>query len=328
MTIFLTAYDDRKSPPSHLPHFIEQTLRYSNLNLIVPSILCLEKHTAFVGSKKNELILIGIESLPFWKETELLFRELFANYSTNRPEFEKSCFDRWFAINIATNHLEPDDFVCQIDSDFLIGTRPSEIVSACRKIAEDDIEIVAEWVNEPCRVISPAIIFIKKKTLFLFCEYVLAEYYSPNNRSFRIKEYFSRIGNGLPGGVCDMRALGCFVDATKCRAFNLSKLTDFNVIGNLTAFRNANQAAGADWTLTNGMANQFLRLCEDEKRLIGIHCQGNAKVLIKQLVEDGLLTEGLCQVCELDSCVRPPLRMRLARKIKALFLAMTRVLAR
>ena len=292
--MFVAAYDDRMLVPGYFAPFIQNTTRYCDLHFISPSKL--SEKTAIVNSE-FKICLLAPSSLPGYQNARKLFDASFVNYSTNSHSFERACFHRWFALNAATSTLNDNSFICLLDTDFLIGMSPSDVLARCTsELGNGNIQFIAEWAGDDPVAIGPEITIMTKSYLFGFCKYLLTTYYSPDMKSQLHGEYFDRIGNGLPGGICDMRALAAYsIDQPK-GIFNLRKLREPRIIGNLNAFIGDKASKNENWKISFRSGMQTLHLHDESKSLIGIHFQGGAKVFMHLACRDNCdMTSKVCR---------------------------------
>ena len=291
--MFVTAYDDRVIMPDYFTPFIWNTTRFCDLHLIAP-IKKLKRSTK--PNSKFMVQLIDPSALPKYRHTKRLFDDLFINYSTNNDSFERACFHRWFAINAATTTLNSNDFICLLDTDFLIGMNPSDVLSLCQSKAENfDIQFIAEWAGDEPVAIGPEITIMTKSYLYGFCRYLLTTYYSPPMRSQLLVEYFDRIGNGLSGGICDMRALAAYSKLHHGKIFNLQNIEYPQIIGNLNSFLKNEIGKTDNWNICFQSDIQTLNIANESKKLIGTHFQGSSKSLMCLAYRaNGNITRDIC----------------------------------
>lgn len=290
--MFVATYDDRLTLPEYMPAFVHNTTKFCDLYFLSPS-----QNWSSLGKSSTKFSVKQIipDSLPQFIHTKRLFDSVFVNYSTLPDNFERACFHRWFALNAATTHLRPTDFICLLDSDFLIGMSPSDVLHEVLTRADGrDIEFISEWNADENVAISPEITILTKQYLFSFCKYILTSYYDQACRGKLTGEYFDRIGNGLPGGICDMRALASFMQTRAENSFNLRALPEPFIIGNFNGFLN-DEGKANDWSIVFASSSQKLCRGSRERRLVGTHFQGSAKTYMP-LVTGGpfVLTRELC----------------------------------
>jgi len=298
--MFVAAYDDRHVLPDYFIPFCRNASAFCDLHLITPAKKLPEGTKLDSGSSELKFQLIDPASLPAYQYVKQLFDGMFVNYSTNHDAFERACFHRWFALNASTTFLSSNDYICLLDTDFLIGMSPSEVLSQCLSRAENkDIKFVAEWDDAHTVAIGPEITIMTKSFLYGFCEYLLTTYFSPSKKSQLLREYFERIGNGLDGGICDMRALAAYSKLNHCGSvFNLRKLADPQIIGNFNAFLDTEAGKTGNWKILLQANRQTLQVPSESKQLIGIHFQGSAKayMLLACVMNsmDGEITRDIC----------------------------------
>ena len=313
--MFVAAYDDRVILPDYFSPFISNTLRYCDLHFITP----VKKQSTLPrfdsGTSAFQLHLINPAKLPQYKHVQQLFDGLFVNYSTSSEAFERACFDRWFALNSATTHLKNDDYVCLLDTDFVLGMAPSQLLAVCIANTKNrQLQFIAEWEGDTPVAISPEITIMTKGYLYGFCEYLLTSYYAPAMKSTLLQEYFERIGAGLSGGVCDMRALAAYSKRNTESCFNVQTLDQLQIISNFRLFLASDVGQTDDWTLSLDFDHHVLQVGEASKRLVGVHFQGDQKLLMHLAVDvDHKMTRGRHEEKWAEEMT---FRRKLMRKIK------------
>lgn len=288
--MFVAAYDDRIILPNYFQYFIWNTTKFCDLNLITPAI---NSQIRPKPDSKFRLNLLDPFTLPGYLHTRQLFNDEFINYSTLSKSFERACFHRWFALNAATIELSDNDFICLLDTDFLVGMNPSDVLLECISKSENsDIEFIAEWVGDDAH--GPEITIMTKSYLFGFCKYLLTSYYSPTLKSQLLGEYFDRIGNGLPGGICDMRALATYSKLYCSNTFNLRTLDKYAIIYNFNSFL-GDLGKTDDWKISFQSDKQILYFENEKSILIGTHFQGRAKTYMRFTCgENSEITRDIC----------------------------------
>ena len=296
--MFTACFDDRRLLPAYFQVFLESTLIHTKLQLITNA----KAIKSYDGKKISLQVFEGLavknpSELPYYTHTIKLFDKNYINYSTNKRWFEQACFNRWFALNAATCELNDEDYICLLDSDFLLGRQPGEILSQCTSQGGQYFDIIAEW-NNPLVSVGPEITIIKKQSLFQFCRFLLTNYFSKSSDPMLQGEYFDRIGRGLPGGICDMRALACWMREGSVKSFNLNELRSSGFIRNLSEFISENRDED-ELALEFSQGNLRLLKATGNKELIGIHFQGQAKGFMK-LVHRGLVHKTILKLNDLQ----------------------------
>lgn len=313
--MFVASFDNRRVLPGYFYKFLEHTIRFCDLHFIT-SIKASNSFPSFkhVDSGFNFNVL-NTSRLPQYGFTQILLEKVFTNLSTNSYQFEKACFERWLALNAATSHLEDDEYVCLLDTDFLIGMSPSVLLDYCTKAFKNKkIDFIAEWeVGADIVSIRPEISILKKSYLFGFCRFMITTYFSQDMRDELRGQFFDRIGNGLPGGICDMRALAAFAKINSENLVNIRELKDLSLVGNINTFVRESQDK-LEWSLNLNSIPGTIKICNNVKPLVGVHFQGRSKCLIA-------LVEKLGNVLSLKDCIsyklysRPRGKLQLAQKI-------------
>lgn len=312
-----TAFDDRTTPPAHLAPFLANTSAFCDLRLITPARP--PRRTPEVTSGTPfALETVHPERLPLYRHAARLFDGVFVNYSTNSDSFERACFHRWFALNAATHSLRDNDFVCLLDTDFMLGMAPSDLLALCQtRAAGRHLHFIANWSDQSTAVVFPEITIMTKSYLFGFCEYLLTVYFSPAMRSRLVQDYFAHIGRGREGGVCDMRALAAYADLRRDQVFNLRHLPGVRIISNFNYFLKSETGNSDDWKITIRPGAQILQTGSEVTPLIGVHFQGSAKIYMPLAARAGAeLTRAACRTHRETS---PGPTTRIRRRIGRLF---------
>lgn len=291
--MFVAAFDDRVLAPGYFIPFIQNTTRFCDLHFISPAKI---PGKSSIANSAFKFYQFAPCSLPEYQNVRKLFDASFVNYSTNSFSFERACFHRWFALNAATSTLSDNTFICLLDTDFLIGMSPSTILSLCMsQVGHENLEFIAEWSGADPVAIGPEITIMTKSFLFDFCKYLITTYYSPDMKSQLLGDYFDRIGNGLPGGICDMRALAAYSMYHPQRIFNLRQLHKSQIIDNFNSFLVDEVGQIENWKISFSSGIQTLYLHDEPKSLIGIHFQGTAKIFINlACIENNDITSKVC----------------------------------
>lgn len=321
--MFVAAYDDRVLAPGYFLPFIRNTIKYCDLNLISPAINIQKS----ISSKSRFKVCIqSPRQLKGYQHSKTLFDGLFVNYSTNPASFERACFHRWFALNAATSALGDSSFICLLDTDCLIGMSPSEILAHSLSFAKrESIDFIAEWPGDNPVAIGPEITIMTKSYLFNFCKFLLTTYFSQGMKSLLYGEYFDRIGNGLSGGVCDMRALAFFSKEFSKNSFNLRNLENPCIIPNFNSFLADHGRKSENWKISIRSSTQTLHLPNQTTSIIGIHFQGGSKALMNVAArETAQLTSKFCT----DYIAQPRFIGRNVSKIQGLINRLVKIICR
>lgn len=287
------AYDDRQI----LPSYIRQQILYyaNNLNLNITLIgrsksikngfpafsdgICMPPG---IGCYQSTLGIAACENLL------ALFDQRFVNYSTNHYLFERACFDRWFALNLATNELHDDEHVCLLDSDFLSALSPEILYSLCVNQSMDShLDFISDWEfvdGFETPLVRPSVTIIRKSALQNLCDFIFFEYFGSENSHTLLAEYYVHISRGKLGGVCDMRAIGCWLKSRKYQVFNVSQLHGYE----MRSMNNVNflidlYAATNPCHIKIGQGQISLNYGNHSINLLGIHFQGRSKHLLAGL---------------------------------------------
>ncbi len=275
--MLVAAYDDRSIMPDYFAPFIVNSALFCELNLISPAKKFPRSSLPGSGALQKMFKQINPATLPGYIEAQRLFDDIFINYSTNPFHYERTCFYRWFALNALTHSMDKNEYICLLDTDFMIGITPSAILSMCLARSAKQIQFIAEWDDSEYNHIGPEITIMTKAYLYGFCEYLLTTYFSQGMRGQIVKEYFERIGNGLPGGICDMRALCAYSKLNSENIYNLRSLGEPLIIGNFNSWLASEVGESGYWKIHFQSDRQTLQIGNQVKRLVGTHFQGDAK---------------------------------------------------
>jgi hypothetical protein len=318
--MFVAAFDDRPVTPEYIYSFIRNTTAFCDLNYFTPAQDIATNVKLDSSRSKYKLTTIDPDSLPQYRHVKQLFDDLYVNYSTNPDFFERPCFHRWFALNAATTSLDNNDYICLLDTDFLIGMHPSEVLSQCLLSAENkELQLIADWqfpstmdreipidlmphiyseIIYP-KAIPPHIIIMTKTFLYDFCKFILTTYYSLGMKDQLVGYYFDAIGNGRIGGISDMTAIATYsMQNHYSYTFNIKNLDSFEIIGNFYSFFYSETGQSDNWKILFQSDGQELQIAGKSKKLIGVHFQGSAKTFMSLAYDssgtDGVISRAIC----------------------------------
>ena len=272
-------FDNRSILPPYFCFFLDALSVHDHIHLITPArlILAINGRVELLQNSKT-ISYINPKFITNYVHVEEAFDAQFINYSTGNFSFERACFLRWFAVNLATIDLHESDYICLVDSDFVMGCAPSFILDAAhQQVAATPLEFIATWSQGNSGIINPQITILTKRLLYSFCRYLFCEYFSPSFRSERLGEWFDTIGRGNPGGLCDMAALGSWLFLVKPNKFNLNDLEGLSTINNFNQFHDKQNEANRKWSLELTAEKQTLKDSNGQINLVGSHFQGSAK---------------------------------------------------
>lgn len=277
--MFVAAFDDRKKLPNYVYDFLCHTALYTPLAFLTPA------RKGWLNQVPQTCMFLQPQKLPRFLNIVDLFDEIFVNFSSNPYGFERACFLRWFALNAATTNLSDEDYVCLLDTDFILGVDPSALLDRIHEeanLASKSLDFVSQW-NPDLDHVSPELTIFKKKVLFEFCLFLMTEFFDKSRLSSLVECYFGRIGKGTSGGVCDMTALASFLKEKKMAVFNLREESEeeLKVISNFNSFSAEMASRASSWQLLWEGNSQILRFGSKTHALYGVHFQGSAKSRIK-----------------------------------------------
>lgn len=282
------SFDSRYKLPNYFRSHIAYALAHSGLNLITPArrlkdgtpLRCLDLH--------GRLNIINPDYDPCYQATSKIFDRLFVNLSTNPSSFERACFLRWFAFDIASAQLVDDEYLCMLDSDVLLMSSPrvcfDSFASSSANASPDFIGCISDAGE--VGVVIPAIIVMKKRILSLFCEFLLSSYFSDANRGNLLTSFYKRVGRGVFGGISDMTAWFDFVSCAGFRVLNMAKSRNPLLIENFNDFL----AGPAAHRSCSFVCNDFKAVIDNDGErtpLLAIHFQGDAKPFMSEWPDSG-----------------------------------------
>jgi hypothetical protein len=207
-----------------------------------------------------------------------------------------------------------------LDTDFLIGTSPSDVLSHCLLSADNkDLQFVADWnyvstkghdipveimpyinfeYNYP-KEIAPHITIMTKSFLYDYCKFISTAYYSPGMKDHLVGHFFDQIGSGRDGGISDLSALAAYSMMNHYdHTFNIKNLETLDIIGNFYSFFYSEIGEAEDWKILFQTDGQKLQIAGASKKLIGVHFQGSAKNFIPLAYDpsgaDGVIMRAIC----------------------------------
>ncbi|MBQ0004131.1 MAG: hypothetical protein KBT21_11415 [Treponema sp.] len=148
------------------------------------------------------------------------FEPLYIHMSPNTKEFELICFQRWFAIMDFVNRQNNiNSFFC-CDSDNLVYSNLTEI--AVSRMNDKEIAIT----NHIC----PNCTFFTKKSIKIFCNYIIDQYSNENNLQ-RLKTIYEE-KKKENGGICDMTMFDLFQSDNPEAVHDFGTVQDEHVFDN------------------------------------------------------------------------------------------------
>lgn len=310
-------FDDRNVLPSYFCLFLDSLSVHTHVNLITSArlILSCNGQVELLQTCKS-ITVTDPRFITNYSFVVNSFDSHFTNYSTGCFAFERACFLRWFAINLATADLDDSEYICVVDSDFVLGCSPDIILqTAQQQVKSHPIEFIATWSHENSNIINPQVTIITKKLLLSFCRYIFSDYFALSCQSQRLGEWFDTIGRGYPGGVCDMSALGSWLLAIKPNKFNLIDLEKFYLISNFNNFLAKQSTDNIRWMLAFSSHTQLLSADTVKVNVLGTHFQGSAKRWISHWRLSSSKTMYLSPDTPLQDLSRPLFFLRILIKI-------------
>jgi len=286
----VVVFDNRETLPEYVQRILDLNLKNNEIILITNTRERCLTEALQVQVEAGKLRIIKPYDIEGYQEAEREFDQVFINYSSNPHDFERACFLRWIAVSkmVEMLHLQPNDLVAAIDTDFLFTMRSTELVQRIYS-CECDFDIAAEWrVQKEAEInaISPEITLVRVSTLKELAEFICKVYYTSVYR-VRHAELLSILrAQGFGGGICDMRCIAEFIRVKHRKALNLRTLKDLALVDSFNGLVEDCQRShlkGFSFYESGGI---WIRRGWRNKRLIGIHFQGSAKEYIEYLMWD------------------------------------------
>jgi hypothetical protein len=124
------------------------------------------------------------------------FANVYEHLSTHSPDFELSCFERYFAIESFMSRYQVDE-IWHLDTDVL----PTQAIHLIKRG-----KMVFSSPYNDLSVVSAHTARFTFQGISSLNNFLLDEFYTKNLASLRAF-YDARVRNGLTGGVCDMQGL-------------------------------------------------------------------------------------------------------------------------
>lgn len=235
-----------------------------------------------IFNDRPNLHFIKISELDY-KHTFHRFCEKYIHLSTHEPEFELSCFERFFAIESLMNLMGLES-IWHLDTDVL-PTSDLEIY--------DKYELVFSSPYPDNSVVSAHTSKFSLRGIRDFNEFLIDKFYVIHLQEL-INFYNLRVESGLLGGVCDMQGLAYWLRSYQqsdwLNSFgNVSERAKINhTIANL---RNERSAQDDNPLFLISLFNRKLHVTAwlVKHRYATLHFQGQYKFLIPKLLKFGFL---------------------------------------
>lgn len=288
MKIFV--YDDRFVLPPYFQDFIALASSHGILTLITNASV---QDKAFKNCGAG-LEILSLQDLPKWTHISSLFDSIYIHRSSNSVQFEKSCFLRWFAYDVASRGLDELDYLCILDSDQALFMHPNTILDDCvLSISAEKPELIT-WLPEDWKqdVIEagPSLTIMTKRCLSAFCDFLIASFFSTRNISRLNSCYYHSLLTAHGSSVSDMTALAYFVAETRIATFSLGRhflpISDYFFCENVHYYLTSAYTGSIVHALSQGTfiyegSKLWLEVKGLRSRVIGLHFQGFSKPLLK-----------------------------------------------
>ncbi len=288
-------------PIIYSPHRIglkNNTLDYLFVPLSISSVIKSNPNSDvyFLNVNENYPItapgLTNVDTRPFYDESCEVIRRVYKHLSTNKPEFELFCLERFFVLRefMKARKIEKAFIV---ETDVLVFEDLSTLFKP-----DIDAETKAYLSEQKC--ISLA--YITLEYIDYYCSYVI-ECYSNPIKLEEITAFYQRyIDKGGKGGICDMTFCdyinkGMYSADSRYKAKNFSILYNFNEksyhLDSFIGYDNILAKEGFLFDMTKSYIDgkvikdikfqdgrPFVESTEGKIWLGSVHCQGNAKALM------------------------------------------------
>jgi hypothetical protein len=203
------------------------------------------------------------------------FERFYKHYSTNSPAFELICFQRWFILrDFLTVH--GIGRCVYLDSDVLLYADVADEIGKFRRY-----DFTLCWNTIGC-----VVFFNHVEGLDRLCRFI-ADMYAGKDRYHydkMVAHFAARQRNRLPGGVCDMTALGLYSELNFGRVAEASHIIDGSVYDpNINmpqpGFEMENGVKKVVWK--NGQPYGTYLPTREQIRFNSLHFNGSAKSLME-----------------------------------------------
>jgi hypothetical protein len=234
------------------------------------------------------------------------FSKVWKHFMTNkmRSGFEFSCFTRHFFVLETASRLKLSDFWI-IDSDFMLLENLHNISVTLKQKGFEGALSTPNCKNNYYMASAPHCSFWNVHSLKEFILFTIDQY--KNNSKKLMEKYLYHKNRGLEGGVCDMTLLYLWKNKTKRRIYNSvnlikkNQLIDHNInfssdlyeVGDFNFNKNILKKK-LHFVMEDFLEIKKIRKDKDsfyatradgsKTKVIGLHFQGGAKMLIKRFM--------------------------------------------
>lgn len=251
---------------------------------------------------KNQIIRTDFNKIPLLDK----FTKVWKHQSIDEVKWSFGCFTRHFFVLEAASRLKLSDFWI-IDSDFMLLENLHDIGVTLKKNRFEGALSTPYCNNKHYMASSPHCSFWNIHSLREFILFTIDQY--KNNSKMLMKKYLYHKNKKLEGGVCDMTLLYLWKNKTKRKIYNSvnligSKLlidhninftSDFYALDDFSKGKNKSflkkkfhfvMEDFLDVKKIRKYQDSFYAIRTDgfKTKVIGLHFQGGAKILIKRFM--------------------------------------------
>jgi len=211
------------------------------------------------------------------------FRRNYVHRSTNPPQFELFCWERWFYLRNFMRK-EQANSALYLDSDVLLFSSLEQIQQGYAGV---------DWecglTVPPGGPASGHISYWTLNTIEDFCRFAAESFLDSCASQIYDQKWQQHLAHGVPGGVCDMTTIELFYQSNRCRILNLAAPYKNNVFDHNINFGDNSEPGqyvveGGIKKVTFSGGAPFLSRTENGEtdRAHALHFQGSAKRLTRK----------------------------------------------
>jgi hypothetical protein len=255
---------------------------------------------------KNQIIRPNFNKIPYLKNFKKVWKHLMPDINEKQSKFEYLVFAKYFCVLEAANRLKLSDFWI-IDSDFILLENLRNLSIALKEKGFEGALSSPRCENDYYMASSPHCSFWNVHSLKEFILFTIDQY--KNNSKILMKKYLYHKNRKLGGGVCDMTLLYLWKNKTKRKIYNSvnlsnsKQLIDHNInftsdlyeVGDFSKRKNKTiLKKKLHFVMEDFLGIKKIRKDKDsfyasrvdglKIKVIGLHFQGEAKILIKRFM--------------------------------------------
>ena len=249
---------------------------------------------------KNQIIRKNFKRTPFLNE----FTKVWKHLSIDEIKWSFGCFIRHFFVLEAANRLKLSDFWI-IDSDFILLEDLRNLTIALKEKGFEGALSSPRCENDYYMASSPHCSFWNVHSLKEFILFTTDQY--KNNSKILMKKYLYHKNRKLGGGVCDMTLLYLWKNKTKRKIYNSVNLSNSKQLIDHNINFTSDFYLASDFNINKNILKKNLHFVMEDflgikkirkdkdsfyasrvdglrTKVIGLHFQGGAKILIKRFM--------------------------------------------